>query len=328
MINSGNIFCLLLFTGLGVPLTYPIATCKASYQQISHPSVRLCKHAYDRILSTFWAYDKPGAGINVPADASFQLYYPAEVDQVSLIVSLKHNKPGYHYTKMKLEIKRKGEEWKVPPGVKMITTEQQDIDSITNIITLPAEQKIIMITFDMVTEVEEVRVNVLDTEYGNKNGILNEILIQKQNDDTSPSSTGNGWTILKSLGYKLFFPASSAEGAAAACTAGGGQLADVTSQAVNGLIKQLANEIMWDVLLGGKRVDSKYHLADGVISAYSNFPKNVYSDGDCVVLLKSNGLWYTMECSKPVLAYVCQKDALEVTGRTYSFNFATLRNRI
>ena len=56
------------------------------------------------------------------------------------------------------------------------TVEYETEDSIT----IPAGQKVVMVTFDEVEEVEEVKLTVEDADSSNKNSLLMEIMIQKQ----------------------------------------------------------------------------------------------------------------------------------------------------
>ena len=106
--------------------------------------------------------------------------------------------------------------------------------------------------------------------------------------------------------YKIFVPATNWLAAESACSGFGGHLASVRSQAVNDLIQQLAmKKTTSTVLLGGKKKNGGSELE------YQNFaPNDQIINGDCILLRSQTGQWIPVECSSPVLAFVCQMDNL------------------
>ena len=262
-------------------------------------------------------------GKNIPAWASFKLNSPSLVDQISILAGL--DRPYFHITKFKLEVKAKGEGWTIPSGREVITVR----DTVTmgesgaeDIITLPDGQEVVMVTFDEMDGVEEVKVTVLDTDADNKNTWLAEIMIQKQKDCqvTTHTCSTPDWTPLSDHCYKIFLPTSHWSAAETACSTAGGHLASAGSQAVNMIIKQLATDKTTStVLLGGKKTGDEYFWPGGVgdMPGYTNFAPGHPVAGDCILLSSQTGQWTTVDCSSPARAFVCQMDSSgnEVYGR-------------
>ena len=164
-------------------------------------------------MTTFWAFDGGDE-----AEIELVLTTPAEVDQVSLLVGgLGDNS---HIANMKLEVKQEDPAMYEIPQNMMVMSGGKDTntnapESVTDIIELPPEQKILRITFR--ANVKKVKVTVLDTDDKDKDGILNEILIQKKDDASVQTCSDAGWRLYEDNCYRIFLVAGSVLDAQRVC---------------------------------------------------------------------------------------------------------------
>ena len=144
-----------------------ISGCRSSYDQ----SYYHCNDAYDGITdnnSNGWAYNG-----NLPAWVIFELAQKKTVIALTLMNGQHRIDQTHRLIKFKVTLKQ-GKQW-ITPDVVVIEDPKASIDN-DGIITLNSGHQILHLNFEPISNIDEIRIDVMDTDHIHGNLVLNEII--------------------------------------------------------------------------------------------------------------------------------------------------------